>query len=138
MAYATQQDLIDRFGEEELIQVSDPQNMAIDPVKVVKALDDASNRIDTDVAALYTVPVNPPHPALVLLCADIARYYLHSDKANENIRKAYEDALKLLEKIRSGLVPLPGATSNTTTPGAIRYEGSARVFTDELLSDYTG
>lgn len=117
MGYATQADLSTRYGERELIQVTDkakPPTGSVDGVVVARALADADAEIDARLAVRYAVPVVTP-PAIVVDCAcRIARYKLHEDRATEKIRADYEDAIKFLADVAAGRANLPGVTEPST------------------------
>ncbi|KQQ85847.1 hypothetical protein ASF65_04740 [Aureimonas sp. Leaf324] len=81
MSYASLQDLIDRFGDRELIQLTDRTNRpasVIDQTVVGRALADADALIDGYVGKVHALPLAAVPPALVKTAADIARFYLHS------------------------------------------------------------
>ena len=118
-SYATQQDIIDRYGEETLLLLADrDDDQVIDGTVVDQALADASAEIDTYVAAKYPLPLPSVPDALVRLCVDIAIYRMaaSSDVATEEQRKRYEDARTLLRRISLGEsslgLPEPPASTN--------------------------
>lgn len=108
MSYATQQNLIDRFGEQELIQLTDRANLgAIDATVVGRALNDADAQINGYLAARYTLPLTEPMPTILeRLACDIARYALYEDKVTEIVEKRYKDAIALLRDVSSGKAEL--------------------------------
>jgi phage gp36-like protein len=112
MTYATQNDLATRYGERELVQVTDkarPPAGIVDAAVVADALRDADAEIDARVGIRYVVPLPDPVPSIVVDTAcRIARYKLHEDKATEKVRKDYEDALKFLADVAAGRANLPG------------------------------
>ena len=58
MAYCTQQDMIDRFGSEDLIQLTDRNALGvIDATVLSAAIDDATDTMDTYIATRYTLPL---------------------------------------------------------------------------------
>lgn len=57
MNYATPQDLIDRFGERELVQLTDPDLLAVNTAAVQRALDDAQAYLDGFVGRVYALPL---------------------------------------------------------------------------------
>ncbi len=134
MAYATQQDVIDRYGEEELLTASDRDNDGnIDTVAVSRALDDASAEIDSYLVERYTLPLAAPVPArLVEICGAIAVYKLSnaSGPNTEEKRLRYEDALKWLSKVALGEVGLgdAGAEGSADTP-SVSMTAQPRLFT---------
>lgn len=110
-AYATQQDLVDRFGAEELIQLTDRANTgAIDATVLDQAIADASAEIDGYLGGRYTLPLS--HVPLVLsrICADLVRYYLYGDAPLDQVRQRYEDAVAFLKSVARGQMTLGVAT----------------------------
>jgi len=138
MPYATQQDLVDRFGEDELIQLTDRDNSgSLDTGVLDQALADASEEIDTYVGARYQLPLSTTPKILVRWCADIARYHLYDDAAPETVVKRYDgvrSAMKLLAEGKTTLGLDTGdapsrAGQPTVTPGKTRI-------TDDDVDDY--
>lgn len=107
MAYATLQDMIARYGEEELIARTDRVGAgAVDRAVAERALDDASVEIDAYLGTRYRLPL-PQVPGLVVrLCCAIARYRLWEDLASERVREDYQDARRVLEGLARGTVTL--------------------------------
>jgi phage gp36-like protein len=119
VTYATQTDLVERFGEEELIQLTDRANVgAIDSAVLARAIADADAEIDSYVrAGGHTVPLSPVPDVVSRLAADIVRYRLHDDAATDEVRKRYEDARRTLEAIAAGRVSLGADDAVTTATG---------------------
>ncbi|MEX3629862.1 MAG: phage protein Gp36 family protein [Burkholderia sp.] len=120
MSYATLADMQARFPERDLRAVTDENNQAIDPVRVQRALDDASAEIDGYLAMRYTLPLvdvvllTPlATPAvLVRACCDIAMYDMQTLRPLSDIKDArqrYEDCLKMLTLMGRGDVQIIGA-----------------------------
>ena len=140
MTYATQQDLVARFGTAELAQLTDPAAGAvIDAAVVARALADASAEIDTRLAARYALPLAAVPAVLVRVAADVARYYLWDARATEQVRNRYKDAAALLDKIGSGAVQLPGAAVLAAAAGAVAVaaRSPARQFGTALLDAFS-
>ncbi|MCE7915417.1 MAG: DUF1320 domain-containing protein [Nitrosomonas sp. PRO4] len=108
MTYATQQNLIDRFGEDELIQLTDRQSLGvIDATVVSRALADADARINGYLAVRYSLPLAAPLPTeLERLACDIARYALYEDRVTEIVKERYQDAIALLRDVAAGKAEL--------------------------------
>ena len=110
MAYATIQDCIDRKDQDlllVLLDLTEPADLA-SSARLGEALDDATQEIDGYLGARYTLPL-PTAPKLLKRHAiDIALYQIASeaDKATDELRLRYTDAVKLLEKISKGTVTL--------------------------------
>lgn len=138
MAYATLADLIDRYGEAELTQLTDRLGLAApDAAMAGRALDDASAEIDGYLAVRYALPLATVPSVLLRVCADIARYRLWDDRASEEVRRRYEDARRLLERLASGDVSL-GLPAATSAPLALAEArpGNPRLFTRSETDGY--
>ena len=120
MAYATQQDIIDRYGNDALFVVADRDNdNVIDAVVVDGALSDATDEINAYVASKYALPLATVPPVLKRMCVDIALYRLSPDGSyTEEKRQRYEDAVKLLTKFSNGDASL-GLPENSTPDSAV-------------------
>lgn len=139
--YATQQDLIDRFGETEVAQLSDrtTNGAAIDPVVVASKLADADAEIDAYLQAKYTLPLAVVPPVLARIACDIARYHLYDDRATDQVTARYKDAIRFLENLAKGAVSL--GTDPSTTPassGAPEHFTGTPVFNRDTLKDFVG
>ncbi len=139
MSYATQQDMVERFGAQELAQLSDRINgEQIDVTIVERALTDAAAEIDAYLGARYSLPLDSLPAVLVRLNADMARYHLYDDKAPEAVRTRHQDALDLLKRIANGTVQLPAATLLTPANGgnAVALKSQERQFDAAALQGY--
>lgn len=107
MSYAGVQDLVERYGEQEIIQLTDRDHAGvIGAVVVERALRDAAAEIDGYLAARYVLPLATVPTVLVRLCADLARYYLYDDHAPEQVVRRHKAAIELLRRISTGEVAL--------------------------------
>lgn len=137
MPYTTQAALIDRFGNEELLQLADRDgDGVIDAAVVDQAILDADAEIDGYLGAGgYTVPLDPVPLVIASLAADIARYRLYDDLATDTVRTRYEDARRMLEAISAGRVSL-GAGDATGSAGSPEFDAPERVFSRATLEDF--
>lgn len=142
MAYATVADLIARFGEEELIQLTDRAGAhAVDSAIAQRALDDASAEMDGYLAVRYQLPLPTVPTLLARIACDVARYRLWEDHASDEVRRRYEDARRLLEAIAKGLVSLglpanlPPAAQPQLSLAAAK-SGPAPVFGPDQMGGY--
>lgn len=109
----TTQDLIDRFGEGELINLTDKEHYSvIDETVLQHAINDA-----TAEALAYLNPttlvaggayVGVPPKSLVLKVCDIARYYLYEDGVTEIVEKRYKQAIDWLILVSKNPAMLTG------------------------------
>jgi len=129
--YSTTQTLIDRFGEDELIQITDRNNSGqLDHAVLERANNDATGEIDGFLGDRYTLPLASVPRILNVYAADIARYKLYDDGAPEQVQKRYDHAIRMLELIASGKVSLgatPGGDQITTEPQDVQMDTGRRV-----------
>lgn len=95
----TLDDLITRFGEQEVAELSDHVGRGVVDVAVVdKAITDAEElaRSYYNAAGLHEVPFDA---ATVAKMADIAMYRLSEDSATEQREKRYQEALTWFEML---------------------------------------
>lgn len=118
--YCTQQQLIDRFGEQVLIQLTDRSGSGqIDEAVLTEAIADAGAEIDMHLAGRYALPLSVvPLPLSRIACL-LVRDLLatDSDQADEHWTKQAEAARKLLKEIAAGRVNL-GVDAAAVTPSA--------------------
>ena len=161
MPYLTPADLVARFGGEEIAQLADrstprevtPELLALalaedplagwaesDVAAVTAALallgttiDDAQSAIDAYLSGRYTTPLATVPLVIKRMCADVARFYLHGDRASDPVIKAYEAAMGLCRDISNGKVAF-GAdviTSPKGSGGAVEVVSGSRVWSRE-------
>lgn len=139
MTYATQQDMTDRFGEEELIELTDRANLGvIDATVLGRALADADAEINGYLASRYTLPLASVPPVLVAKASDMARYYLYDMRVTEAVKARYDDAVKYLQSLAKGLVSLGLDPLNVPVAdaGGVQIQANGRVFDAAGLVDY--
>jgi len=141
MTYATQQDMVDRFGEREVIALSDRDNNgAIDAAVVTASLISTDNEINAYLAGGYSLPFPSVLPVIRDFACDIARYRLSSGEVVETdeVRNRYRDAIKFFEKVASGKISLGVNLLNqpATTIGGVKSSSQARIFNASALEDY--
>jgi phage gp36-like protein len=116
LAYATIQDMIDRFTQTEVLRLSanggDLPN-AIVETPVLRALDDATSMVEGYLRRRVNVPLVAPYPAEVTRAVCIlARYDLATGGEREpstQMRNDRNDVVSWLNKIAEGYVSLEGA-----------------------------
>lgn len=141
MTYASQDDLVKRFGEEMLTQLTDraePPAGAIDAAVVAKALTDTDAQIDGYLLGRYLLPLASTPDLIVDLAQAIAIYKLHRDSVADKIRDDYTDALKTLREISSGTIRLNVAGVEPASSGAsgVRTTDRPRDFTPDNLKGF--
>lgn len=105
MSYASSADMIARFGERELVELTDRVGAGVpDAALIQRALDDAASEIDGYLRGRYALPLATVPPVLRRIACDIARYLLAAERATDEIRWRYERGLKILDGIAAGRV----------------------------------
>lgn len=121
MEYATTQDLVERFGQDEMIQLTNreiPRGDALDGAVVARAIADAAGDIDARLGGRYPVPL-PRVPRIInRIACDLARYYLYENAATEQVTERYKASIKALDGIAKGDIQIGVDDSGKATPSA--------------------
>lgn len=141
MTYATKQDLIDRFGADELEQLTDRDGSAEAIVDSVldRALEDADAKINSYLSGHYTLPLTDPPDVLERTASDLARYYLYQDGPTEAVQKAFDHAVAFLRDVAAGRAQLGDQDDPGDAPssgGGPRIVAGDKVFSSDTLADY--
>ena len=137
--YATQQNMLDRFGEDELLAVADrDDDAAIDTDLVAAALSDAASVIDSYIATRYDLPLADTPAQLTKIACDIARYNLYTDAPHERVTEAYKAAIGLLRDIATGKARLDIAGDEPTADqaGSAEIQSAERLFSANSLKGF--
>ncbi len=130
--YATKQDMIDRFGEEPLIELTDradPPTGEVDDAVLDSALNEASATIDSYIARRYKLPLASPPAVLKGRCMTIAWYSLHRGRHTEETRADYTDTLEFLRQLSTGVALLDvEGTEPVSAHAQARAISSGRTF----------
>lgn len=140
MAYATKQDMIDRFGLDEVVSITDratPPANVVDEVVLARALEAATAEVNSEAKLTGTVTVTDQLTSLT--CA-IARYHLTDPcKPDSRVRKDYEDAIGFLRRVATGnsiLVGQDAAAPATSATNTILISAPPRTFSRYTLKDF--
>lgn len=141
MAYATQQNMLDRFGEREVIALTDRDNTGvIDATVLAQGLDAAAGEVNAYLAVRYALPLASTPIIVRDFACDIARFRLCGGEVTETeeVRNRYKDAIKFFEKVADGKISLglDGLNQTQTPAGAVLISTNDRVFNKAMLSDY--
>lgn len=133
--YASVQDLVNRFGEQEVIELTDRDHTGELVEDVAEtALTDSFAEIDSYVQSRYTLPLPSVPDVLRRVACDIARYRLYGARPTEEARQRYDDALKFLRDVANGTINL-GVTP-PPSGGVAQVTGPPRVFPRSDLKDF--
>lgn len=134
MPYASQSDMIARFGEREVIALTDRDNLGmIDAAVLAGALAEADAEIDPYLAPRHRLPLASVPKIVTGFACDIARYRLcgASVTLTDDIRDRYRDAIRFFEQVAKGVIGLGlDAANNPAQPAnTVRFSApSGRVF----------
>lgn len=109
MTYATQADMTTRFGDREVIALTDRANLGVIDVTVLTgALDEAAAEIDPYLAPRHKLPLASVPKIVTGFACDIARYRLCGSGVTltDDIRDRYKDAVRFFEKVAEGKLGL--------------------------------
>jgi phage gp36-like protein len=135
MSYATRADMVARFGDSEVIMLTDRNGThVIDDAVLTAALAEASAEIDPYLMSRYTLPLTSVPKVLTGKCCDIARYRLGGANVTvtEEMRDRYRDAIKFLDGIAAGKLSLGLDTASqavSVAGGGVKFvDTTPRVF----------
>lgn len=137
--YADLETMVVRFGQDEMVRISNRNRSAleINAEVVWRAIDDASAEVDSYLGR-YTLPLAAVPRVLINVTCDIARYRLYDDRATDQVTRRYTDAVRMLEKVARGDLQLGMSAAQTVVPttGGPQVVGPDRVFSAATLKDY--
>lgn len=142
MSYTAKADLITRFGETEIRQLTDKvRSGSIDDNVLNAALVDSKSEIDGYLVDQYALPINETVPLLKAIQSDVARFVLYENKATEEVLDRYLLRIETLKKIKKGDVKLVNDAGAIVGTGGTSNEGpkfcaSPRIWDDAGLEDY--
>lgn len=139
MSYATKTNMLARFGEPEVIALTDRTNLGVvDDTVLAGALAEADAEIDPYLAPRHVLPLASVPKILTGFACDIARYRLCGAGVTETdeIRNRYKDAIRFLEQAAAGKIGLgldaannvaaPANTVQFSAPGGRVFDRGAR------------
>ncbi|WP_252346194.1 gp436 family protein [Paludibacterium sp. B53371] len=131
--YATRDDMVKRFGEKEVIALTDRDYTGqVDEAVLAEALAGAVVEIDGYIGGRYPLPLETPPKILCGYACDIARYRLcgSGTQLTEDIRDRYRDAVRFLELAAAGKVTLGGMPGGGPAPvdNTVQFAMGSRVF----------
>lgn len=108
MTYATVAEMVSRYQRRnlDLLTKSRSDNNQPDDSIIVDALGDATAMMDSYIVARYTLPLSVAPATLPQVCCVIAWYFLQDTRATEQSTQRYKDAIRWLEGVRDGKIPL--------------------------------
>jgi phage gp36-like protein len=136
--YLSIAEFVANFGLEEVVRMTDlAGDGRIDRDLLVNALAAVQAVADAYIANRYAVPLVEAPAVVKTAIADMARARLYPRGAPEGVSDAAKAALKLLERIGAGQLPLPALEAPAEAPSSapIAVSAGTRQYPDGL-SDY--
>jgi phage gp36-like protein len=132
MAYATQADMITRYGEPLLVQLTDignPMTGALVPAVLQAKLDDAAALIDGYLVGRYTLPLEVAPAILKVHACVLAMYMLLGGKVSEEAAVEYKAALDYLKQVARGDITLlpPQVATPPAGVGPVLFSPGSKV-----------
>lgn len=112
MSYATAEELVARFGEPEMIQLTNPPGGDFEEViaaNAAPALADAAGTIDSYLRPRYRLPLATVPVRIKAVCCDVARFFLMHGGQREptaQAKDAYDRAIAWLRDVAAGKADL--------------------------------
>ena len=139
--YATLDQILaqhDRPDTQELTRLTAGPGGVRDDERISVVLAEASGQMDLYIGTRNSLPLSGLTDGqaadLARMNCDIARYRLWADRASEEVRIRYEDAIKVLEQIATGRIHLDAQTGTTAASAAkATASAAARVMTRTTL-----
>lgn len=125
--YATAQDMIDRYGQPRMVQLTDvgaPMTGLVNNTVLLARLGDASAEIDGYLAGRMALPLAEPPAILKLMCCRIAYALLLGQRITEPEAKDLEAARAYLRDVARGTTNLlpPAAAPEVAGVGTVLFE----------------
>jgi phage gp36-like protein len=139
MTYATVQDMVDRFGETEMIRLSRPEDRDATTVlaaKVELAIADACGQIDDYLRGRYRVPVATPEKSIVRATCVLARYDLAKGERTdptEPMRLDRKEVIAWLDGIAAGRINIDAPPAGELGSTGARISDRTNVFDHQRL-----
>lgn len=139
MSYATQADMIERFGAEPIEALTDHEGSGqIDAQALAQALADADAEIDALIARRYEVPLAVVPAHVVRVACDLAHANLYKHDIPDEVEARRDMALAWLRDVAAARADLPGVDekAGAKSVGSAELVAPDRVFSRDTLGDF--
>lgn len=130
--YLSEAQFEQRYSATELADLLD------DGTSYVRAENDAASLINGYLSTRYTLPLVSVPVIVQGWAGDITRFRLWRDRAPEEVRQRYDDALASLKLLAQGVIALPPGSDGVPQATGLAFGGFAadRVFTSDSLAGF--
>jgi phage gp36-like protein len=127
MSYITYNDLVNAFGEGEIIALSDRDRDGLQDDGIIdEAIAFADSHIDGYLRERYSVPLTNCPANLQGMACDFARYRLYQDQPTELVQNRYDVGCFFLKDVARGLVQLD---TSDASDAPVAYSQPTAIFT---------
>lgn len=124
-AYTTQDELLVRFGPDELLANADRDaDGTVDADVVAGAIEAAQATIDSYIGTRYAVPLETVPEAVRKVAQDLARYELYTVEPLKIVSDRHAAAIAWLKDVSAGRARIDGIEPPAASPSAfqVRFE----------------
>lgn len=130
-AYTTQDELLVRFGPDELLAIADRDlDGVVDAAVVTAAIAAAANTIDSYIGTRYALPLATVPGAIAKVAQDLARYELYTVEPLKIVTDRRDAAIAWLKDIAAGRaaldMPAPLAADASQSGNEVLFDGGDR------------
>ena len=138
MRYITEAYLIERYGRETLLQLTDRDDTGVvGQAMLSQAIEDAETQIDSYLAERYRLPLQVVPGSLKRHAGSMAYYLLFNDAPTETAQKHYDQAMTWLKDIAAGRATLQAeGREAASAAGRPQAQAGEKVFTDQSLEGF--
>jgi phage gp36-like protein len=143
MPYATSDDLVAKFGTEQLKLYADRNgDGALDADVLAAVIAEADAVVDLHVRGKYALPLSPVEPIITSIVCDLARRNLYGNATEvpDSVMSADKAARDLLKSISKGETLLAAAPPSPSDPvgfiASVEIEGGEPFFTRDNLKAF--
>jgi phage gp36-like protein len=141
MAYVTKQQMIDRFGADRLVQLTNRSGDPLAPIDdqaLNRAIADAGARIDGYLMGRYTLPLAATPDLILAIALDLSFHLLHVDVVPNLVQSKFDDALRALREIAAGTIQLnlAGAAPAQGSSGSVETNEPARPLSADSMAGF--
>ena len=140
-AYVTPADLLDEFGERELVDLTDidtPRSGQVVQAVAQRACDRANAEVEMSVSARYAVPLGSVPAPLKYIARDMAHFYLYQTSVPTWVKDRHDAALANLRAVRDGKLPLGPDVAGLLVPAAVsdlpEFSSGAKVWSRDAAT----
>ena len=127
--YCTADDLVLRFGQREITQLTDyDRDDQPDAAVLNQAMADTAAEIDSYIGARYPLPLDTVPAVLELHACDICRFRLYRDGAPEEVAERYTIAIRWLKDVAQGKAQLMPTTAEQPDEHEVEFVSRESVF----------